>query len=293
MTNEALLFIFFLLVILAAGDIMRRAVLTLRREQRQKAIQGVMRKLRRPLLSQVSVLVYAKNGTDAVKTTLRSLQKNHYGAFDVVVVNDKTNKQRHKVPKRLDVAFLQRRVAGSKIDAYRAAYRKSRRGSIVVCLDAGAEVDPQFIKRAAATISAHGRWRVEYEKTQDGEGIRGIVTSLSGVLWSRHSFVWAYTPRALRHEQANRSLRETSWTAWVLWWEIALVGVIFASFIIGPSLLWYAWLVFSGYLLGIIWLKGGWSASQKLTHSFAVPSALFLLPVTSFIEAFFQLEARK
>lgn len=290
MTNELLLFIFFLLVIVAAGDIIRRAFLTLQRERRQKEIQGAMRKVRRPLQPQVTVLVYAKDSTDAVETTLRSLQKNRYGAFDVVVVNERENTQQYKAPNRLDAAFLRRRVAGSKMDAYRAAYRKSRRGSIVVCLDAGVRVDPQFTKRAAATSSSTGKWRVEYEGVYDGEGIRGVAAALSRVLWNRRSFVWAYTPSALRRERKDRT---TVWVAWLLWWEVTLILVILASFIIGPVLLWYVWLVFSGYLLGLIWLKGGWSASQKLTHSFAVPSALFLLPVTSFIEASFQLGARK
>lgn len=293
MTSELLLFVFFLLVILAAGDIMRRAFLTLRREQREKEVQRAMRKLRRPIQPQITVLIYAKNLTSAVEATLRSLQKNRYSAFDVVVVNDVANKQHYKAPRRLDVALLQRRVAGTKMDAYRAAYRKSRHGSIVMCLDAGISVDSQCIKRAAATAISTEKWRVEYEKIYQGEGVRGVAASLSGLLWSRRSFVWAYTPSALRREHKNRATHETVWGSWLMWWEVALIGVVLASFFVAPVFLWYAWLAFSGYLLALVWLKGGWSISQKLTHSFAVPSALFLLPVTSFIEANFQLGARK
>ena len=292
MTNELLLFVFFLLVILAAGDIMRRAFLTLRSEQREREIQKVMRKLRRPFQPRVTVLIYAKTSTDMVEKTLRSLQKSRYGIFDVVVVNDRGNKQQYKAPNRLDVAFLQRRVVGSKMDAYRAAYRKSRHGGVIVCLEAGVSIDPQFVKRAAATVT-NKRWRVEVETEQYGEGIRGIVASLSRLLWNRHSFVWAYTPSALRRERTDSMSRKVSWVSWLLWWEVVLVWVILASFVVGPALLWYAWLAFTGYLLALVWLKGGWSVSQKLAHSFAVPSALFLLPVTSFIEASFQLGTRK
>jgi hypothetical protein len=238
----------------------------------------------------VTVLVYAKNNTDAVEATLRSLLKNRYSALDVVVVNDKANRQRYKAPKRLDVAFLQRRIVGSKMDAYRAAYRKSHHGSIVVCVDAGMTVDSHFIKRAAVTTAVHERRRIECLKEYHGEGMRGLVASLSTLLWNRRIFVWTYTPSALRREKKDSVARGA---AWLLRWEAVLVLVVLASFVLSSTLLWYVWLVFSGYLLALVWLKGGLSVSQKLMHSFAVPSALFLLPVTSFIEASFQLGTRK
>jgi hypothetical protein len=290
MTDQLLLFIFFLLVILAAGDIMRRAFLTLRKERREKEVQKEMRRLRRPNQPQVTVLIYAKHRADAIEATLHSLQKNRYNGLDVVVVNDKTNKQQYKAPARLDVLFLQRRVAGSKIDAYRAAYRKSRRGSVIVCLDGGVSVDPQYIKRAVATAADNQRWRVELTKEHHSDGIRELVASLSELLWSHRSFAWVYTPSALRREKKDPVAREV---AWVLWWEAAMVLGVLAGFVLGSSLLWYVWLAFSGYLLALVWLKGNLSVSQKLIHSFAVPPALFLLPVTSFIEASFQLGTRK
>lgn len=292
MTNEWFLFIFFLLVIVAAGDIMRRAFLTLRNERRAKDVQSAMRKLRRPLQPQVTVLVYVKKSKEAVETTLRSLQKNRYSALDVVVVNERASKQQYKAPARLNVAFLQRRAAGSKMDAYRAAYRKSRRGGVVVCLEAGVTVDPLFIKRAVVTAKGD-QWRVGLEEKQNSEGIAGVVASLSQLLRNGRAFANVYTRNALRHERKDPVSNKAAWLSWLLWWESVLVWVILASFFLGLPLLWYVWLAFSGYLLALVWLKAGWSVPQKLTHSFAVPSALFLLPVTSLIEAGFQLRTRK
>lgn len=293
MHNEWLLFLFLLLVIAAAIDIMRRAVMVILRDQRRQELQKIMRKLRRPALPHVSVLVYAKRSTDAVEATLQSLRKNRYGSFDVVVVNDVSNKRLYSAPPRLEVSFLKRRVASSKLDAYRAAYKKSRRGEIIMCLDAGAVLDPLCIKRAVALSGSRQQWHVSLEKVSQREGIGGVTSSLYGLLWTRPAVVPMYRVQAFRHKKEGCALREITWLPKTAVWGALLVGALCVSFVLGPAMLWYVWVVFSGYLLGLIWLKGGWSASQKVFHSFAVPSALFLLPVTSFIEAVFQLDARK
>jgi len=293
MRSEWLVFIFLLLVIVAAVDIMRRAIVTIRYERHRRELQKAMRKLRRPHLPHVSVLVYAKRDTDAVDATLQSLKKNRYGAFDVVVVNDVLNKRTYSAPSRLDVKYLKRRIAGSKMDAYRAAYRKSRRGDVVLCIDAGDILDPFCIKRAVALAENQQQWRVSVEKESRHEGVNGVASSLYGLLWPHRTFVSAYRPQALRNTKDLRTTQQKIHLPKTILGGGLVAGAVLASFALGPAMVWYVWIVFSGYLLGLIWLKGGWSAPQKIFHSFAVPSALFLLPVTSFIEAVFQLGNRK
>lgn len=293
MSSEGFLLVFFVLVIVAAIDLMRRAILTVVREERQRKLQVAMRKLRRPSQPHVSILVYARKSTDAVEATLASLQRSRYGAFDAVVVSDVLNKQLYSTKTRLDVAFLRRRVAGSKMDAYRAAYRKSRHGKIVLCLNAGDILDPLCIKRAVLASENHEQWRVAAEKEIKREGVSGAASSLRGLLQNSVVSVRVYRTQALRHAKNVSRANEILRTLVTIGWEMTLVSVLVISFALAPLMLWYVWIVFSGYLLALIWLKGGWRISQKFAHSFAVPSALFLLPVTSFIEAAFQLGTRK
>lgn len=287
-SNELLAAGFFLLVIIAAVDIMRRAVSAIVRERRQGELAKAMRKLRRPVQPQVTVLVYARKETDDVATTLRSLGWSRYSNFDVVVVNDTTNKRRYELPRKMNVAVLQRRVAGTKLQAYQAAYRKSQHGSVIVCLDAGDVVDPYFIKRAVALASTKLKWRVAIETTAMKEGVRGVALLLKQLLHNKTTYVQVCQARALKKETVARRQLTVKY-----WWEAALMTGIIGGYALGPQMLWYVWVVFSGYLLALIWLNGGWRISQKLGYSFAVPSALFVLPVASFLEATFQLGTRK
>lgn len=293
MSSEGFLLVFFVLVVLAAIDIVRRAVFAILRERRQRKLQEAIRRLRRPSQPHVSVLVYAHKSTDAVEATLDSLRRSQYGAFDVVVVNGVLNKKEYSSQTRLDVALLQRRITGSRMDAYRAAYRKSRHGKVVLCVNAGDILDPLCVKRAVIALDNHEQGRIPVEREMKHKGVSGVASLLRGLLQDSPLFVRAYRRRALRHAKNTGRINKFLWGLVRVSWEVTLVGVVVASFVLGPLMLWYVWIVFSAYLLALIWLKGEWRISQKLAPSFAVPSALFLLPIASFVEAAFQLGARK
>ncbi|MGH7218504.1 MAG: hypothetical protein ACREGE_03640, partial [Candidatus Microsaccharimonas sp.] len=76
------------------------------------------------------------------------------------------------------------------------------------------------------------------------------------------------------------------------------------SALLNTAFFLYSWLLLSAYLLVLIWLAsparlgydvrlGRVAVYRKLQLSFAVPSALFLVPVASCIGGIFQLSTRK
>ncbi|MGH7218690.1 MAG: hypothetical protein ACREGE_04590, partial [Candidatus Microsaccharimonas sp.] len=183
MSDEWLLAIGFGGVLLLALDITRRAFMEMQRLEWEQRIKREMRRLRAPKQPWVTVLLYGKDEIILGKT-LRQIQRNRYARYDVTRVKKHT-------------------AAG-----YRTAYRKSKRGEIILCVQAGDEIDTQCIKRAVAirTLQSNQHkqdkqsWRVPITSPTFFEsGIRGIAQQLRFVLWRRPaSVVLAFTRQGLR-----------------------------------------------------------------------------------------------
>jgi len=269
MHNTVIVMVLLVLIILASVDVMRRAVLQVIQTQRQRRIQASVRRLRRPVQPWVTVIVYGNSIDEEREATLRSLQRSRYYSYDVVFV-------------------------GPRARTYQTAYRKSKRGKIVIYLQAGCVVDPSLIKRAVALSQNKREWRVSVLlKPAKITGFMGIIHQLQHVLWGRPIVVGACSAAALRQKKIParraRPPRLIPAAMQIIMGVIIITAVTYE----GLSALWYGWLIVSSYLLLLIWLHYEMNRAQRWKLSFAAPSALFLLPVSSIIEGSLQLYARK
>lgn len=299
MGSQSILFITLILGLIAAADIARRSLMMIAAEQKIRQEEIMMRKLRKPKQPWITVLIYKKNKEQADEKTLRSVRRSHYVQYDVVIVGDQSQdlglikKYVQKLKSKQPIAFLQRRVVGSTADAYRAGYRKSKRGSMVLCLTAGEVLEPSTLKRMVLQKTNASTWRISAIKEKEfSNGIVGLVHRLKAVIWRPAIKLHAYTPWALRHLNRYPTFK---WRGFLLFVSVAVsalllsLGILFA----GALALWYGWLLCSVYLLALIWLYADATTGEKWRQTFALPSAFFLLPIASFVEVVFQLSARK
>ena len=270
MSSEWATFIFLLLVIIATLDIIRRAFMTMRWDRQARRDQKAMRRLKHAKKPWVTVLIYADGRDDALKTTLQSVRRSSYEHFDSIVVEATGVKKRA---------------------AYKAAYRNSKKGKVVVLLTAGERIDRSALKRAVATRHGRARWRVSVQSQQQGRpGIIGLVTQLQVLIWHPKVTVEACTPQALRAGNVRPTLGVREDMAVLA--SLALGFAVLLSAYAGGILVWYVWLVFSGYVIALILLQGGaFAHTGKLFAS--IPSALFLIPITAFFKEISQLSTRK
>lgn len=270
MSSEWATFIFLLLVILATADIIRRAIMTVARDRQEQRNRRAMRRLTRKKQPQVTVLVYSSGQVDALKATLRSIRHSKYAAYDVVVADEQRS---------------------SKKNAYREAYRKSKKGTLVVLLTAGELLDPYALKRAVVSRNGRSRWRVPVRLREEMHpGIVGVVTRLQSIVWGSSPTVEASTAKALKSGNVRPTLgvrEEMSVLA-----SIMLGVALLLSAYAGDTMIWYLWVVFSGYLFALLLVHTEMSGQAgKLILS--IPSALFLIPITAFFKEISQQSTRK
>lgn len=296
MTDDLVVTIFFIAVVVAAADIVRRSLLAVMRLEKIQSTEKEMRRLRKPVQPHVTVLVYERNQPKALERTLRSLKGMRYHFYDVVVVRDRLLIKNDQAIRDLfgEVAFLRRRKIGSKLDAYRAAYRKSRKGEVVVCAEAGQLFDRFVLKRAVAERKSRPQWRsgLVAVATNKATGIIAVGEEI-------HEVFRIFGVASLSVFSAKRflSLKRAPVQAWadsVPVIELALflligVGVVYA----GGIALWYGWLLFSGYVLALAWVSVESDVRDKIKISFSSISSLFFLPVASLMQGFSQLSKRK
>lgn len=288
MNDEWLLAVALCGALLLALDITRRAFMEMQQLEQEQRIKKAMRRLRKPLQPWVTVLLYGEN-EDAFERTMRQIRQNRYDNFDVVRVKKHT-------------------AAG-----HRTAYRKSKRGEIILCVQAGDAIDRQCIKRAVVlrTLQLSQRTRTKQSwsvpiasPTFFESGIRGIVQQLRFVLFAQSaSAIPAFTRQGLRVQTQVQTPAKDTRLIFVVAGALFMATVITGA-LLNTKLFIYGWLLLSAYLLVLIWLSsparlgygsrlGRTAAYQKVRLSFAVPSALFLVPVASCIGGIFQLSTRK
>lgn len=268
MSNSLLLFVFLLVVLVAAIDIIRRSVEAMMADKRANDFSKTSRRLRAPMRPHITVLVWGDEA--AARVTEKSVRRSNYAHFDVVVRIRKRSENAHH--------------------AYNLAYKRSGRGEIIVCLRAGEVIDKYFLKRLVILREGRSRWWVEAIQPVASEGVFGLAAALQKALWGSRVSIEANTKHSfLRNLKPGQRIRGQAFAVWALVVLACIVAVAAA----GVVALWYSWLLFSIYLLAAVWIAGGASARGMLERSFAVPSALFFLPVTSFIAATLQLSARK
>ncbi len=267
MDNELIVSIFLICVILLSIDIFRRVIGELFRIQRQQKVAKEMRRLRKPVQPWVTILLYGD--TSKTEITEKSLRKNRYHNYDTVLI-------------------------GPRARTYQTAYRKSKRGKIIIPLPMGIEVDPNFIKRTVAMKEDRRSWKVEVEQSiREATGLTEIVTRLQKILWGRPIKIEAFISADLKKKKIQNPHTILPVITGVLA-QLISIGLIVAGISFSDlTVLWYAWVLVSAYLFILVWFSNGIKISERLSLSMAIPSALFLIPVTSSIEGFFQLSSRK
>lgn len=270
MRSEGLAMVLLVLVMIASLDIMRRSVGQVIQTRHIARVRAAMRRLRRPVQPWVTVIIYGKKDEASYAATLRSLKRSHYYAYDIVTV-------------------------GPRARFYQTAYRKSQRGKLVLCLPSGCVVDRNLIKRAVALHEGRREWQVAVEPQPiRAIGLTAMIRELGNMVWGRHIVVEACVAAALRHKEVPMMNSFTVQKTVPALIQIVAVGLSAAAvWAEGLDALWYIWLLVSVYLLALIWLQYETIATERWKVSFLVPSALFLLPVSSIIVASLQLFARK
>ncbi|MGV9001382.1 MAG: hypothetical protein ACOH18_00275 [Candidatus Saccharimonadaceae bacterium] len=300
MSSQWILFISLVVAIILAIDIMRRGIASIITTKNEQKMLKEIRQLRRSKQPWVTVLVYGNNQSMELERTVRKIRQGRYSNYDIVAVSDYSgsdtamrmkryiDKTNHKV----EVQFLQRRVIGTKMDAYRAAYRKSRRGKIIVCLSAGDEPSKLLLKRAVILQRSQHQWQLPVQGVNEVYGLIAVVKALRSLFWRDVLTAQVYTPRNIRRSLApshHLSPFLASMLVQVVLVSVITLGVLYA----GPIALWYAWVLFSLYLLALVWVESEASVSEKWKFSFSVPAALFLMPVVGVVEGATKLRIRK
>lgn len=272
-------------IILGAASSIVRSVCVMRRLVQEERLRVVRDKTGTPW---VTVLVYGRNESDELMATVRALGEIRNELFDVVVVNDRSTDDTKEQLKRYITAhqtkrltILQRRKISTRTECYRAAYRKSKKGDVIVCLQAGDRVDAFLLPRTVAAARGRLAWTIESAGPFLGAGLRGVVRRLRHALWSRSSRIAVYTPKGLRRAQPREYRTLPIWMGVriVLW-----IGcLVFVSYGITQHtiLFWYSWLAVTLYLWLAVWVEIRTPWSRRLIDMFSVPSALFLIPVAS------------
>lgn len=250
------------------ADIIRRALRILIDDKKDTAMQSALKQLTKKVQPTITILVYGQKGDGKTEATVRSVRASQYAYFDVVVAYT------HLPPTR----------------SYRAAYRRSKRGEIVVCLKAGEQLDPVFLKRAVLAQYNRSRWWVTVRQPADVGGVTGVAKELQAALWGDTTSIEVCTRRALLTSQplVRRAPNVSIVVALLL-----IAGACLASAYVGLQALWYIWLLFTLYLFMVLWLESRSPFAQTLKTSLGVPSALFFVPVSSLVEGIFQLATRK
>lgn len=291
--NEQILMLLFLIAVIAASiDIMRRAVLMVKTERAELVLHRAMRRLRRPSQPQVTILLFEQGPIDDLKKSLRTIRQLQYHAYDVVIVSEHREKRQEMLSLlRGSEVLLMRQRPGSRMHAYQAAYKKSRRGEIVVYLTSGVTLPKNGLKRIVASGHSRLSWttKLSVKKTVP-EGLQGIVYSMRQIIAPRFETIPASTPKVLRTLRFSPRYRFDRSLLVVIMWA-ALIAFGFVWF--GLTALWYGWLVTLFYVVSLVWLQGSLSFRAKLLHTLAAPTMLFTVPTTSLIEGIFQLSARK
>lgn len=261
--SELLEIIFLFFAVFALLAIMTLIFIHLYQILEEPNIQKRMRKLRKPVQPWVTVLLYSNNNESLVAPSLKALLHSYYHNFDIVVINDFSN---------------------NPIKALKKGYSKSLKGEVVVSLRAGTIVPASFIKRAVALKGERKRLTMRVSEQLYVHSLTAILKSLSSLIWQRNYKVKVSDNKNI--VAIKKPVRLD------FLFGLALVVIIVISLVIHePVIVWYSWIIVTGYLFAAIWLKEE-KVRTKIKLTFSAFSALFMLPVASVVMSFSQRRSR-
>jgi len=226
-------------------------------------VQKKMRKLRKPVQPWVTVLLYSQGKEEDEKASLKALLQSYYHNFDIVVVKDYS--------KNVKVAL-------------KKAYKNSQKGEVVISLQAGVIVPPSFIKRAVVLKGERQSFDLRVNEPVLSHSLSGIIQTLDTLFWRR-----GYRARVSNVNTifALKKFHSLNIFSILLFVAIMVVGVAVNDSIV----VWYSWLIATCYLFAVIWLREE-KVKVKLQLSFSALSAIFLMPVASFVVRLSQFRTR-
>lgn len=143
-----------LIVVISAG------MYDIRTISRRRRVSEIMKKLRKPRQSPVTVLVFAKNNSATILDCLRSLGRSQYRKFDIVVIDDASTDDTRKLVReycrqhpRISCRLYARRKIGAKHQALKRGYSLSERGDAVLVINGDSVVTPALLKLGVAQLS--------------------------------------------------------------------------------------------------------------------------------------------
>ncbi len=274
MKDDILLFSFFVAVLCFAIGIVALSIKQIIDLRHQAELRHKMRCLRRPKQPWVTVVVDAIGKSDvATALTLKSLNKVHYYNYDILVVKG---------------AGLTKKQSAQ---ALKLGYSKSRRGTVVIVLDAGEVVDEALIKRAVASQNKQAAWRVAvYEKIETGSGpqLMDVIRMLEKDYWQlvRPTKVFTSDGFITGDGKPKSTLRYNSHFRDTIA-VMLFATIILAAFAVGElRLIFGAWLLVTAYGLGVIWLSCYQNIKTKLVLVFSASLSTFLFPVVGVMRLF-------
>lgn len=134
------------------------AVYDLQSIARRRRIKAAVRRLqRRSAQPSITVLVYASNDAGTITACLESLSRITYQRYDVIIVDNVSSDGTQRAVRRFmrehsgpAMRFYAKRKRGSLDEVIRQAYRKSRKGELIVALGASSRPPRSLLEEVAA-----------------------------------------------------------------------------------------------------------------------------------------------
>lgn len=277
------------------------------------------KRLRRSRQPWVTILVRASSDSLSTITCLRSIAQSHYKNYDIVVIDAGSmysikRAVRNYIRKnpKAPLSYYHERKISSSLELLQRGYAMSRKGELVLVLDAPSIISPMFLKNSVARfVSEPTLTSLHLNEYSDGVGgltqLISRLRQLSARLISKSaSIVSVYrvpagTPSVLYRRDSligSSSLRSVvscyEGTIGVKVMQATHVGGIYvillagmvcfvtyslylAMTLEGSSLLMLSWAILFIWLLLAIWSDEMSGRREKIALTFSTPSFYFLL----------------
>lgn len=303
--------------IIAAGFVMVYDIRRINRETQTRTAVHKMQTRRQP---QASILIPYVESTHQLQECLTAIRHSRYSHYDIVAVMDNlSNQERRRVYGLMGMVQLRIYAPRATYTAKQRianAYRRSKRGDIVLVLNASDRLEPSALKRAIVQLRS--------DVSLDGVELIGRLseaTSLAGVymafmelsarlLWKIQSlFTTRHRPirgamiyrrdillRALKSGASIRTVRDSGLASADTPYNYdepnvrlrtLLAGVLFIAMVAYSSVLaatlqttWplvTSWALVGLWLLMVIWSDDANSMTRKLGLSLYVPVGYFIV----------------
>lgn len=265
----------------------------------------------------ITVLVYACNDAATIKECLTSILHSSYRHFDVVMIDDRSSDRTYKkarlfqdaIHKENLILYKRRKVSSQQI-VLRDAYKRSKRGDVVLVLSGSMVISKVFLRECAGEYATYPvdsiKLNTHYEVGTNLQAVVPRIQQLArhlqlkvstivslgskselGVLYKREVFLRKYQKR---HEyrgnlivglvrspkiEQERSFVSAGITAGLL--VLGTYALYSAIATHDGVLLIFSWLIVTLWLLAAVWLDEAEKLGGKLKLTFSVPPLYFVM----------------